>query len=227
LLIGGQACIIYGAAEFSRDSDFVLLCTLENLKSLQAALSALNATRIYVPPLKQEYLERGHACHFRCNAKGVEKLRIDIISKLRGSEPFDKLWKRKKTVVLKNGSSIDVIGLRDLVQSKKTQRDKDWLMLKRLVENDYLSNKDKPSDERIKWWLRECRGTSILIELTRRYPAIARECLAHRPLLSLAINRDTEKLGSALREEEARERQKDIEYWAPLRKELEILRHKS
>ena len=25
LLIGGQACIIYGAAEFSRDSDFVLL----------------------------------------------------------------------------------------------------------------------------------------------------------------------------------------------------------
>ena len=26
LLMGGQACILYGAAEFSRDTDFVVLC---------------------------------------------------------------------------------------------------------------------------------------------------------------------------------------------------------
>ena len=225
LLIGGQACIIYGAAEFSRDSDFILLCTPENLRSLQAALRVLKATRLYVPPLKQEYLERGHACHFRCNAKDVKGLRIDIISKLRGCEPFGKLWKRKKTVLLKNGNSIHVIGLRDLVQSKKTQRDKDWLMLKRLVENDYSLKKDKPSPERIKWWLWECRDVNILIELAGRYPAIAKECFAHRPLLSLAINKNIEKLDSALHEEELQERQKDIEYWALLRKELEMLRH--
>ena len=31
LLIGGQACIIYGAAEFSRDSDFVILVNEENM----------------------------------------------------------------------------------------------------------------------------------------------------------------------------------------------------
>ena len=226
LLIGGQACIIYGAAEFSRDSDFVLLCTPENIKFLEDALSALKANPVYVPPLKEDYLKRGHACHFRCNAKYVKGLRVDIISKLRGCDTFDKLWERKKTVVLKNKSSIDVIGLRDLVQSKKTQRDKDWLMLKRLVENDYLSNKDKPSDGHIKWWLCECRDANLLIEVASRYPRIAKECLVKRALLSMAINKDTEKLESALHKEEARERQKDIEYWAPLRKELEAFHHK-
>ena len=75
LLIGGQACIIYGAAEFSRDSDFVILSTHENLKRLQKALNALKAEPIYVPPLESKYLERGHACHFRCNVKDVKRLR--------------------------------------------------------------------------------------------------------------------------------------------------------
>ncbi len=226
LLIGGQACIIYGAAEFSRDSDFVILSTSENLKFLRKALDALKATTVYVPPLKMEYLERGHACHFRCKAREVEGLRIDIISKLRGCDSFDKLWKRKKTVTLKNSGSIDVIGLGDLVQSKKTQRDKDWFMLKRLVENDYLSSEAKPTNEHVKWWLCECRNPNILIELVKQYPQIAKECLKNRVFLSLAVAGDEEKLGSALHDEEIQERQKDIEYWAPLRKELEKLRLK-
>ena len=98
LLIGGQACIIYGAAEFSRDSDFIILCTQKNLKCLQKALEVLKAKLIYVPPLEVDYLKRGHACHFRCTAKDVKGLRIDVISKLRGCETFEKLWKRKNTV---------------------------------------------------------------------------------------------------------------------------------
>ncbi len=31
LLIGGQACIVYGAAEFSKDSDFIIFCDEKNL----------------------------------------------------------------------------------------------------------------------------------------------------------------------------------------------------
>lgn len=226
LLIGGQACIIYGAAEFSRDSDFVLLSTPGNLECLQAALDALKAKLIYVPPLKKSYLERGHACHFRCGATDVKGLRIDVISKLRGCAPFEKLWERKNTILLKNGSVIDVIGLRDLVQSKKTQRDKDWFMLKRLVESDIILNKDKPSENRVRWWFRECRDVGILIELAKKYPKLAKACTADRPLLSLAIISDTKKLALRLRNEEMSERQKDVEYWAPLKRELETLRSK-
>lgn len=225
LLIGGQACIIYGAAEFSRDSDFLVLCNDKNLKQLQKALNALKAELIYVPPLEAEYLERGHACHFRCKAKDVQNLRIDIISKLRGCEPFEKLWERRNKVKLKGNGIVNIIGLFDLVQSKKTQRDKDWLMLKRLVEDDIISNKDNPSEEKIRWWFLETRSAETLVSLAKKYPEIAKECVNERPLLSYAVSLDLKVLNSKLYEEEAMERQKDIEYWAPLRKELETLRH--
>ena len=226
LLIGGQACIIYGAAEFSRDSDFVILSTQKNLKCLQQALDALKAKLIYVPPLAADYLEQGHACHFRCAAKEVKNLRIDIISKLRGCDTFNKLWERKKTVSLKDKGSIDVIGLRDLVQSKKTQRDKDWFMLKRLVDNDIILNKHNPSGDHVRWWLRECRDVGTLIELAKNYPKMAKECLANRPLLASANIPDIQKLNLQLYDEESSERQKDIEYWTPLKRELETLRRK-
>ena len=63
LLMGGQACVFYGAAEFSRDTDL---------------------------------------CY-----------------------------------------SINLMSLPDLVQAKKTQRDKNWPMLRRLVEVNYFENRAK------------------------------------------------------------------------------------
>jgi hypothetical protein len=39
LLMGGQACILYGAAEFSRDIDVAILASDENLQRLGAGLS--------------------------------------------------------------------------------------------------------------------------------------------------------------------------------------------
>lgn len=227
LLIGGQACIIYGAIEFSRDSDFMVLCDLENLEHLKKALKELRAELIYVPDLKEEYLDRGHACHFRCQAKGAEGLRVDVISKLKGCEDFKQLWIRRKHLKLKNGQMIDVIGLEDLVQAKKTQRDKDWLMLKRLVEVDYLQNKNTSDQEKIKWWFLESRTPDHLLELVQKYSSLAFERAKLRPLLSLAIANDSAKLNLELHEEELKERLKDQEYWTPLKKELELLRHQS
>jgi len=226
LLIGGQACIVYGAAEFSRDSDFVILRTPNNIKCLKVALNVLKAKLIYVPPLEEDYLKRGHACHFRCDATDIKGLRIDVISKLRGCEPFDKLWERRNAISFKNGIAIDIIGLRDLVQSKKTQRDKDWLMLKRLVENDIILNKHNSSNDHVRWWLQECRNAGTLIELAKKYPRLAKDCSSERSLLSSVIIPDTEKLALQLHNEEMLERQKDIEYWKPLKRELEALRRK-
>ena len=227
LLIGGQACIIYGAAEFSRDSDFIILCDPENLGHLQKALKDLKVKVIYVPELKEDYLRRGHACHFRCQAKGVQDLRVDVIAKLKGCDEFEQLWARRKSVELKNGKTINVIGLEDLVQCKKTQRDKDWLMLKRLVEADYIQNKKEPGQDKVKWWLLESRTPEHLLELVQKYSSAAEECLPIRPLLSLAIADDGAKLDLELREEELKERLKDADYWAPLKKELELLRHQA
>ena len=50
LLMGGQACVFYGAAEFSRDTDLALLSEAQNLVRLEAALDELHAECIAVPP---------------------------------------------------------------------------------------------------------------------------------------------------------------------------------
>ena len=54
LLMGGQACILYGAAEFSRDVDLAVLANDENLDRLRKALAELQAEAVFVPPLDKE-----------------------------------------------------------------------------------------------------------------------------------------------------------------------------
>ena len=98
LLMGGQACVFYGAMEFSRDVDLAILADSQNLERLQKALKELKAELAYVPPLSADALHRGHAVHFRCQAVGVENLRVDIMAKMRGVAPFQQLWERRTTL---------------------------------------------------------------------------------------------------------------------------------
>ena len=86
LLMGGQACVLYGAAEFSRDTDFAVLAEQENLDLLRRALADLQAETIAVPPFEKGYLDRGHAVHFRCSHPDALGLRIDIMARMRGTE---------------------------------------------------------------------------------------------------------------------------------------------
>jgi hypothetical protein len=41
LLMGGQACVFYGAVEFSRDADIAILAEPENLEKFRVALDEL------------------------------------------------------------------------------------------------------------------------------------------------------------------------------------------
>jgi hypothetical protein len=74
--MGGQAYVFYGAAEFSRDVDLVIVADSENLDRLRAALGELKATRIFVPELTEEFLRRGHAVHFRCTIPEANRIRV-------------------------------------------------------------------------------------------------------------------------------------------------------
>ena len=47
--MGGQACVFYGAAEFTRDLDLLILADSENLGRLRVALADLEAEPIAVP----------------------------------------------------------------------------------------------------------------------------------------------------------------------------------
>ena len=226
LLMGGQACVFYGAAEFSRDTDIVILAESKNLKKLSRALNELQAKCIAVPPFSIKYLKRGHAIHFRCYHPEVKGIRLDVMSVMRGVAPFAKLWQRRTTVGIKSGEKYDLISLPDLVQAKKTQRDRDWPMIRRLMEAHYIQCRKKPSSEQIDFWLKELRTTSLLIKIAKRYPARVSVLKKQRPLLVLASAEDEKRLEIALEREEKYEREADRKYWLPLIAELEKIRHR-
>lgn len=222
--MGGQACVFYGAAEFSRDTDFAILADPRNLARLRAALKDLQARVIAVPPFEARFLRRGHAIHFRCRHPEALGMRIDMMSRMRGVDPFPKLWARRTTIELPDGSLCDLLSLPDLVQAKKTQRDKDWGMLRRLLEAHYFQNRKKPTADMVPFWLLELRTPELLIEVAQAHPRLFSKLPAARPLLALVAPGQEVALARALKEEEERERERDREYWLPLKSELEILR---
>jgi hypothetical protein len=139
--MGGQACVFYGAAEFSRDLDLLIVADPANLDRFRAALQELDAHPIAVPPFEASLLARGHAVHFRCAHPDVAGLRIDVMAVLRAVGSFDELWERRTTIEAE-GEPVDLLGMEDLVRAKKTQRDKDWPMIRRLVEQSYFAAAD-------------------------------------------------------------------------------------
>jgi hypothetical protein len=219
--MGGQACILYGAAEFSRDLDLSISIAPENLALLKEALNLLQADQIFFPNLATPALNRGHACHFRCHIPEAKGLRIDLLAKMRGCSDFEKLYERRAIVNLPEIGEVSLLSLTDLVQSKKTQREKDWHMIRRLIETDILQFHNKPDENKVRFWLKECRTPSHLISLASDYPALFQEVLGIRPLLEFAWKKDLNELEERLKMEENLEKEKDREYWLPLKRELE------
>jgi len=180
--------VFYGAAEFSRDTDFVVLADTVNLTRLSRALEDLRAERIAVPPFEAKYLRKGHAIHFRCQHPEALRMRVDVMARMRGVESFAKLWSRRVMIELSDGTICNLLSLPDLVRAKKTQRDKDWPMIRRLVEAHYFQYLGKPNRAQIKFWLRELRTPTLLIESAKNHVAIAKKLVANRPLLKYAIS---------------------------------------
>jgi hypothetical protein len=146
------------------------------------------------------------------------------MSNMRGVAAFDEIWSRRTTLADDAGFQIEVMGLADLITAKKTQRDKDWPMIRRLVEAHYSSNHAAPSDEQIDFWLRECRTPDLLIDLALKYQAEAEAAATQRPSVAAALRADRDQVLALLGDEERREHEADRAYWEPLKRELEEIR---
>ena len=151
------------------------------------------------------------------------------MSRLRGVDAFPLLWERRTTIGLSTGDGdaellVEVMALEDLVAAKKTQRDKDWPMLRRLVDASYAAARDDAVTEaQVAFWLAELRSPAFLLELIAQYPEVAAR--SSRPAVRAALNDDD--IDAALAAEQAQVMGEDRAYWAPLRRELEALRHEA
>ena len=222
--MGGQACVFYGAAQVSKDIDFLVFAEPRNFDRLEAALAALQAGRIAVPPFDPAALARGHAVHFRCRAPGVEGLRVDVMTRLRSMPEFTTLWERRTTFADDEGVTYDLLCIPDLVQAKKTQRSRDWPIIELLVTIHHREHAGHPTAEHVDFWLREARTAELLVHLCDRFSREADSLNAARPLLRLARQRSLDELRSALDAEVRAEQAKDRLYWEPLRRDLERYR---
>ena len=222
--MGGQACVFYGAAQVSKDIDFLVLAEPMNFARLQAALAGLQAERIAVPPFDPAALARGHAVHFRCRATGAEGLRVDVMTRLRAMPEFSTLWERRTTFADDEGLEYHLLCIPDLVQAKKTQRSKDWPVIELLVTIHYREHAHAVTEDRVEFWLREARTPELLVELCQLFPTRAAELATDRPLLGLAREPSLDDLRAALDAEVRAEQARDRDYWQPLRRELEQFR---
>ena len=101
--------MFYGAAEFSRDTDFAILAGASNLARLRQTLAELQADVIAVPPFEMRFLRRGHAIHFRCQHPEAPRVRLDVMSKMRGVDSFEKLWRRRVSIELPDQTKCEVL----------------------------------------------------------------------------------------------------------------------
>ena len=220
----GQACVFYGAAEFSRDCDIVIVADEQNLVRLTAALGELQAECIAVPPMDWSHLDRGHAIHFRSKHPEADGIRLDVMTKMRGCGDFESLWEQRTTIQDSDGFVYELLGIEDLVKAKKTQRDKDWPMIRRLVDSHYDQNREESNDDRVRFWLRESRTPEVLIRVAAEHPELLKEMIEIRPLLVETLGASRTALRQELEKEQAAEREADQRYWQPLMKELEAMR---
>jgi hypothetical protein len=222
--MGGQACVLYGAAEFSRDCDIVMASDEANLARLRLVLKDLEARLIAVPPFERAFLEKGHAVHFRCEHLETRNIRLNAMSRLLGCDEFEELWERRTTIEVEEGESLEALGIEDLVRAKKTQREEDWPMIARLVEAHYVQFRGELNPDRVRFWLRESLVPETIIAVVAEFPDEARAMKPRRDAVEEAFSASHRAIRRALDAERAAERADDERYWEPLKRELESLR---
>ncbi len=224
LLMGGQACILHGAGEFSRDIDVVVAAQPASFDRLTAALAALRAEPRYVPPLRLDLLERGHIAHLMCHPADTGEIRLDIATRPPRIPDPARLWERAVWLRTPDGEELRVLSLPDLIATKKTARDKDWAVVGALIDADMIRYPD-PAPDRFRLWMSEARDADVLLALCTYEPAVALAVAGTRAAVAAALAGDRDQVEMELAHEQIRGKAADRAYWAPLLSELEQMRH--
>jgi hypothetical protein len=173
LLISGQASILYGAATFSEDIDLWLDPTAENCARFVSALRDCRA-RYYklTPPLTPEHLTRGHGLHFVLSGREEPEIFLDILGAPPRLESFGAAAAGARWMETDWGR-LHTIGVKDLVELKKTQRLEDYPIISNLA----LAWFDQPQCARVSddfvWALENIFTLSALRSLFEEHPEAA------------------------------------------------------
>ena len=234
LLISGQASILYGAATFSEDVDLWVKPTKDNFANFIAALHESRA-RYYklTPAFTVEAAVRHHGFHFV--VPGIDSgadLYLDVMgcpprvggfeAARRNARDFETAWGR-----------LHAVGIRELVEIKKTQRPRDYPIIGRLALALMRDRAPAWTDEELEWARDNLFTLTEFARWVTQYPSSQR-VLPRASLLRRAAERlhQQGELDSRLEDEldawfeqrMAPLRKADRHFWKPVIHELKVLR---
>lgn len=234
LLIGGQAAVVYGAAQFTEDFDLWVRPDERNLSALLRALAKSEAiVDRLTPPLTLRFARKGHGFHFLLPPSANDPEAVDIMARpprVGGFEPA----KRRSSVLKTPWGDVRVVSPEDLVLLKRTNRPEDYPVISRLAIL-HLGASRKPTRKLVRWAAQNAFRAEDLAEIIRRHAILLKSSdgvaprATRRLLAGHGANREFEETDLAFAEHElflalAPLLQAGRAYWAPHRRELRKLR---
>ena len=234
LLISGQAAVLYGAATFSEDIDLWINPTERNRDRFLCTLRDVHA-RYYklTPPLSVENLERGHGFHFIFPGGKADEVFLDVMGNPPRAGSFASSAATAQIIETEWGA-IRTIGIKQLIELKKTQRLEDYPVISKLALTWLGRPECKTSADDLLWTLQNIFTLPELTEFFANHAAAVE--------IAIKFNRDVGEFGRQVAAkdeiESAAERnvgnffQKriselqsvDRDYWREIIRELKLLR---
>jgi hypothetical protein len=234
LLISGQATILYGAATFSEDIDLWVEPTEANLQRLLQAFREVGA-RYYklTPPVTPANAARHHGFHFVISQDDSEVF-IDVMGAPPRVKSFDEACAAAQSFETPWGR-LQTVGIRELVELKKTQRARDYPIISRLALAWLDDRAPHYPAEDLSWVFDNIYSLPELVRLFDDHSALAYSPPSSMPVLFLEAARQFARHGSLeelledkietwMDERIAPLRRADRHFWRPVIEELRRMR---
>jgi hypothetical protein len=159
LLISGQACVLYGASQFTEDIDFWIQPKQQNFRAFLRAMAQMKAT-VYklTPPITQAYIRKGHGFHFKVDRDWY----IDVMGKPPRVGDFQRAFRKARKISTEWGM-LTVVAQEDLVLLKRTNRPGDYETISNLVRQR-LS--EEPTSRVLRWALSNTFDIADLVDFS-------------------------------------------------------------
>lgn len=168
VISSGQAVVLHRLAIMSKDGDWILREDSETMKHILTVLSEYGAQYRFGAPLDIRWMSGGWSSHFEFRRDRL-RIRTDFFTRPPRipESTLQKLWKDQE------GRDLPFVGIKDLSDIKKTNREKDYAVIGELAR--LMSD---PGEQFL-----YSRSARDLTTLAKEYPDIVSELMRLRPVL--------------------------------------------
>lgn len=166
VLSSGQAVVIHRLAVMSKDGDWLLREDDEALEHVLAVLAERGAHYRFGAPLDRRWLAGGWSTHFEHRADRL-RLRTDFVTRppRLSADELTRVWRDAA------GDKTPVVGLEPLAKLKKTNREKDYVVI-----GDLARRMEAPRSQVL-----YSRSARDLIRLAEAHRELVEELAEQRP----------------------------------------------